>query len=247
MLIDTLLQNAEAGKPGLAVLIDPDKALDRDLPALVRLAEQSGVDYFFVGGSLLTQTRFEEVMQALKSLTNKPVIIFPGSSLQISSDADAILLLSLVSGRNPDLLIGQHVVAAPYLKQAGIEIWPTGYMLVDGGRATTASYVSNTQPIPADKPEIAMVTAMAAEMLGMRIIYCDAGSGAQQPVPPAVIEAVSNAVQCPVIVGGGIRSYEAASDALDAGADVIVVGNILEQSPETLFELSEAVHARSTK
>ncbi|TAG57186.1 MAG: geranylgeranylglyceryl/heptaprenylglyceryl phosphate synthase, partial [Runella slithyformis] len=167
----------------------------------------------------------------------------PGSSLHIEPTADAILLLSLISGRNPELLIGQHVIAAPILKRSGLEVLPTGYMLVESGRSTTVSYISNTTPIPHDKPSVAACTAMAGEMLGLQLMYLDAGSGAQKPVSAAMIAAVRQAVDTPIVVGGGINSIDKAYAALEAGADVIVVGNGIEENPDLLPEIAQAVRA----
>jgi geranylgeranylglyceryl phosphate synthase family protein len=168
----------------------------------------------------------------LKKHLEVPVVIFPGSPSQIDSEADGILLLSLISGRNADLLIGRHVEAAPALKRSGLEVLPTGYLLVDGGSPTTASYVSGTLPIPRNKPEIASATAMAGEMLGLRLMYLDGGSGASGVVPPDVIGAVTESVEVPIFVGGGIRSADDIDTAHDAGADVVVVGTAFEASPE---------------
>ena len=224
----------------LAVLIDPDKQPPSDLKPLLDMAVHCNVGYFFVGGSLMTDVRFEETLDFIKKNSSIPIIIFPGSNAQISASADGILLLSLISGRNPELLIGQHVLAAPKLKASGIEVLPTGYLLVDGGKPTTVSYISNTLPIPADKPDIAGVTAMAGEMLGLKLMYLDSGSGANNPVSEEFIRTVRASVDAPIIVGGGIRDAEAASRAIQAGANVVVVGNILEKAPEALFDISAA-------
>lgn len=177
-------------------------------------------------------------------LERYPRILFPGNVLQVSREAEAILLLSLISGRNPDLLIGQHVIAAPYLKESGLEILPTGYLLIDGGSPTSVSYMSNTIPIPANKPDIARCTAMAGEMLGLRLMYLDAGSGARNPVPEAMIRAVRSEIGVPLIVGGGIRIPEQAMAAVSAGADLIVIGNAVEQSPQLILEMAEAIGIR---
>jgi putative glycerol-1-phosphate prenyltransferase len=174
------------------------------------------------------------VVRYLKAHTQIPVILFPGGNHHIEPEADALLLLSLVSGRNPEFLIGQHVVAAPLLKRSGLELLSTGYILIDGGAPTTVSYVSNTQPIPADKAGIAASTALAAEQLGHKIIYLDAGSGAKNAVPPRLINAVRKEVTAPLIVGGGIRTPEAARAAWQAGADIVVVGNAAEDDPDRL-------------
>lgn len=231
----------------LAVLIDPDKQDINSLQKLVELATNSRVNFFFVGGSLLLENRFEETVVFLKNNTQIPVVIFPGNNYQVSAKADAILLLSLISGRNPEYLIGQHVVAAPAIKQAGIEVLPTGYMLIDGGRISTTSYITQTVPIPNDKPDIAVATALAGEQLGMKLIYLEAGSGAENTVSASIIKAVKKNVSLPIIVGGGIRSAAQAEEVCQAGADVIVIGNVLEKDPELLMEISLAVHASSTR
>jgi putative glycerol-1-phosphate prenyltransferase len=226
----------------LAVLVDPDKQNDQSLLQLSDHVNSCKADMIFVGGSLLLDDRFERTIELLKENTSVPVIIFPGNNYQVSAKADAILLLSLISGRNPDYLIGQHVVAAPMLREAGIEVIPTGYMLIDGGRISTTSYITQTVPIPHDKADIAVATAMAGEMLGLKTIYLEAGSGAQRAISKEMVRAVKKSVSIPVIVGGGIRSAEHAEAMAEAGANVIVVGNVLEKQPELLLEISLAVH-----
>jgi putative glycerol-1-phosphate prenyltransferase len=199
-------------------------------------------DLLFVGGSLLTTASFDRCVERVKQLSDRPVVLFPGSPSQLSAHADAVLFLSLISGRNPELLIGHHVTAAPTIKALGLEAIPTGYMLVDGGRPTTVSYVSQTLPLPHDKPGIAAATALAGELLGLRTIYMDTGSGAQRTVSPAMIAAVRKTVNIPLIVGGGIRDAATARTLCEAGADVLVVGTAFEQDPELIFAMSEAVH-----
>jgi len=223
-----------------AVLIDPDRATEADVVLLMGLAAKAGVDYFFVGGSLLVEDRLEACLARIKGHSKIPAVLFPGSPMQVSPLADGILFLSMISGRNPELLIGQHVIAAPYVKKSGLEVLPTGYMLVDGGRPTTVSYMSQTAPIPADKDDIAVSTALAGELLGLKLLFLDAGSGALNPVPSSMIRAVREAVQLPLIVGGGIRTPEQAALAARSGADVIVVGNVLEKEPGVLGELVRA-------
>ncbi len=236
---DSLVHKQAAGQKMLAVLIDPDHI--QSLEESVQRCNQSGVDLIFLGGSLISSGTIGESIERIKAMSDIPVLIFPGDELQIDSRADALLLLSLISGRNAELLIGKHVVAAPYLKKAGIETIATGYMLIDGGRITTASYISSTVPIPSDKPEIAMCTAVAGEMLGLKMMYMDAGSGAQNPVSPKMISAVRNGVQVPIVVGGGIRSTEQAVDAWRAGADVVVVGNAIEDDNTLITDLMNAL------
>ena len=244
-----LLDRSKAeGRKLLAVLIDPDQAQDEArLERTIQNACMAKADLLFVGGSLLMTDAFDACVKRVKELSrspagDRPVVLFPGSPAQLSAHADAVFFLSLISGRNPELLIGHHVTAAPRVKALGIEAIPTGYMLVDGGRATTAHYVSQTSPIPYDKPGIAACTALAGELLGMRTMYMDTGSGAKKTVSAQMIAAVRASVACPIIVGGGIRDGATARALCDAGADVIVVGTAVEEDPEAVFALSEAVH-----
>lgn len=231
-------------RKSFAVLIDPDNISMEGLDKLVNLALKSGVDFLLVGGSLVISNQLGEVIRKIKSLCNIPVILFPGSPSQVSPEADALLYLSLISGRNPELLIGQHVLSAPMVKKSGLEIISTGYMVIDGGAPTTVSYISNASPIPADKKDIAMCTAMAGEMLGMKVIYMDAGSGARKPIPEEMIEAVASQIQAPIIVGGGITTPEKAYLNCKAGADIIVVGNAIEKDPSLIGEMASAIHSQ---
>ncbi|ANH80118.1 geranylgeranylglyceryl/heptaprenylglyceryl phosphate synthase [Niabella ginsenosidivorans] len=238
-----LVEKKKNAQKSFAVLIDPDSVLPSSLNSLVDLAEKAKADYFFVGGSLVLSTHLDEVIQQIKAITDIPVVLFPGSPSQVSRYADALLYLSLISGRNPELLIGQHVVSAPFVKKSGLEVIPTGYIVVDGGAPTTVSYISNAAPVPADKNDIALCTAMAGEMLGMKLIYMDAGSGAKNPITESMISAVAENVEVPVIVGGGITDPEKAYLNCKAGADVIVVGNAIEKDSSLITELSNAVHS----
>jgi putative glycerol-1-phosphate prenyltransferase len=225
------------------ILIDPDKMDSVDLESTLLLAQEAKVDYIFVGGSLIVNDMLDYCVQTIKQKTNIPVILFPGNAFQLSYQADALLFLSLISGRNPDLLIGQHVISAPYLKSSNLEIIPTGYMLIDGGVPTTVTYISNTTPIPANKKDVALCTAMAGEMLGLKMIYMDAGSGAQNAISEEMIRTVSENIDIPLIIGGGIRTPEKALANVKAGADVIVVGNAIEKDPTLLLEMAAAVHS----
>ncbi len=238
----SLVEKKKTGKKSFAVLVDPDKVTVSSLNDLVKLAVQAKVDYFFVGGSLVISDHLDECIQQIKASCSIPVLLFPGSPSQVSRHADALLYLSLISGRNADLLIGQHVISAPFVKKSGLEIIPTGYMVIDGGAATTVSYISNATPIPADKADIAMCTAMAGEMLGMKLIYMDAGSGAKKPIPEEMIKTVSQHIEVPLIIGGGIREAEKAYLNCKAGADVIVIGNAIEKDASLIEEMASAIH-----
>ncbi len=242
-ILDILKERHKQGKKSMAVLVDPDKVEGHGrLKHLLNLASENCVDFFFVGGSLVTTTNLSEVVQEIKENVGIPVILFPGNSMQLDPGADAILFLSLISGRNPDLLIGQHVVAAPILKNNRIEVMPTGYLLINSGKITSVAYISNTTPIPDDKYSLAACTALAGEMLGLQLIYLDAGSGAEKEISPKMINAVRKAVDLPLIVGGGINTKQKAIAALEAGADMIVIGNALEKNPDLLIEISDKVY-----
>ncbi len=234
-------------KKQLAVLVDPDKQSDNQHEKIAKLAQKAGIDFFFVGGSLLTSDSLFHCIRTLKENSDIPVILFPGNTYQVSRNADAMLFLSLISGRNPDMLIGMHVIAAPYIKLSGVETMPTGYMLIDSGKPTSVSYMSNSFPIPNDKKDIAACTAMAGEMLGLRLIFMDAGSGAKTPVPPEMIRFVKDSIGVPLLVGGGIRTPEAAKESLRAGADIIVIGNRFEEKPELILEFADVVKGENVQ
>ncbi len=246
-IYQSLTERKRLSKKSFAVLIDPDKVNDNSVQELIKLSLEAKVDYFLVGGSLVISSYLDECVQLIKSSCQIPVILFPGSPSQISKYADALLYLSLISGRNPELLIGQHVVSAPIVKKSGLEIMPTGYMVIDGGAPTTVSYISNASPLPSDKNEIAMCTAMAGEMLGMKLIYMDAGSGAKRAITESMIEKVSSCIDVPLIIGGGITSAEKAYLNCKAGADVIVVGNAIEKDPNLIKEIAAAIHSVPVK
>lgn len=239
-------QKATQGKKSLAVLIDPDKASEAHLKTLCQKAMLGEIDYFFVGGSLLTTNRLDLIVSYLKNNAKIPVILFPGNTMQVNLKADGILLLSLISGRNADLLIGKHVEVAPLLAKSSLEIISTGYMLIESGKSTSVSYISGTLPIPRDKPEIAVSTALAGNMLGLKCNYLEAGSGAFHAVPEKMISALKQKINAPLIVGGGIRDIETAKKILDAGADIIVVGTKIEKDNQFITALSEVVHQEKT-
>src|SRR3990170_8785090 len=204
----SITEKKKQGKKSFAVLIDPDKVDKPMLDELISLSVSAKVDYLLVGGSLVISNHLDECVQYIKQHCSIPVILFPGSPSQISKYADALLYLSLISGRNPELLIGQHVISAPVVKNSGLEIMSTGYIVIDGGAPTTVSYISGAAPLPSDKDEIAMCTAMAGEKLGMKIIYMDSGSGAKMPISESMIEKVSQSISVPLIIGGGITDPE---------------------------------------
>jgi phosphoglycerol geranylgeranyltransferase len=232
---------------GYFVLLDPDKNDKGKLPVFIREATDAGVDGFLVGGSLMSTNDFEEHLARIKQNTSIPVIIFPGSLMQISPIADAILFLLLISGRTPEHLIGSQVVAAPILRRSRLEAISTGYMLIEAGNITSAEFMSNTKPIPRDKTDIAVAHALAAELIGMKLVYLDAGSGANVSVPEEMIHAIATSCALPIIVGGGIRTPEEARRKVEAGASFIVTGTITEHNNHRSFirEFAEAVHSHS--
>ena len=238
-----LSQKAQAGLKQLAVLIDPDSlTTEAELVNLIARCNEAEVDMILVGGSLITNGFWNRCIEIIKIHTKIPLVLFPGNIMQTHPEADAILFLSMISGRNPDLLIGKHVLAAPLLKKSGIEVIPTAYMIVDGGNITSVMYMSNTTPLPADKNNIAACTALAGEMLGLKVIYMDAGSGAQNPIRVGMIQEVKSQINGPLFIGGGIRTPEQAIETCLAGADVVVVGNAIEKDPNLVFDLAKSVH-----
>jgi phosphoglycerol geranylgeranyltransferase len=220
-------------RKSIALLLDPDKAKGISLENILRIAGESRVDYILAGGSL-TFSSVDILIDAIRKLCSIPVILFPGNLLQLTHNADAILLLSLISGRNPELLIGNHVIAAPYLKDVKEKLISVGYILINCGSKTSVEYISQTEAIPCDKPEIAVATALAGEMLGMKMIYLEAGSGATNPVPLNVISAVRESVSIPLAIGGGIRNEKEVEETFKAGADLIILGNGCEKKPGLL-------------
>lgn len=242
-LYKSILVSKNQGKKLFAILIDPDKQKNSDLLLIIKNANKSKVNYFFVGGSLLINDNLNDCIKTIKENSKIPVILFPGNAMQINPKADGILFLSLISGRNPDLLIGKQVISAPILKQTELEIISTGYMLIDSGKATTASYMSNTVPIPREKNAIASSTAIAGQYLGMKLIYMDGGSGAEQPITSDMIKKVSNSIDIPLIIGGGICNAKKAIENCKAGADLIVVGNAIEKDPSLILDISQGIQS----
>lgn len=242
----TLLEIKEKRGCGYFVLIDPDKTHGDNLKKFIVDANKTDVDAFLIGGSLMMNHEFEQTIEIIKQNTSKPLIIFPGSLFQVSARADAILFLTLISGRNPEYLIGNQVVAAPIIKRIGLEAISTGYILIEGGCVTSAEFMSDTRPIPRTKVDIAVAHAMAGELLGLKMLYLEAGSGAEFSVPNAMITAIARTCSLPLIVGGGIRTPEDAHAKAQAGASFIVTGTIIEQHNHSslLQQFAEAIHTR---
>lgn len=241
-IFDNIVLKKAGGAKQLAVLIDPDKAEAPHLSSLCNNANRAEVDLILVGGSYMSGGNVEQCILEIKKLTSIPVVIFPGSVMQVSKHADAILFLSLISGRNADMLIGTQVLAAPIIKKAALEPIATGYMLIESGNITTAHYLSGSMPIPRTKNDLAAGTALAGQMLGLQCIYMDAGSGAQQYIVPEMIKAVRLQLDIPLIVGGGITTPEIAKQQCDAGADMVVVGSAIEKNVASLASFAHAVH-----
>jgi len=223
----------------LALLIDPENFKNFSENDL-EIIKKSKIDYLFVGGSLVSEP-VDKLILKLRKITSIPIILFPGSILQISKKADAILFLSLISGRNPDFLIGHHIIAAPYLKKTGIEIIPTGYILIDGKNTSSVQFISNTTPIPADKIDIIVATAIAGEMLGLKLIYLEGGSGAKEVIPSEVVKSVRKNISTPLIVGGGIKDPDEMIKLFNAGADIVVISTIFENNPIKLLDFSKSL------
>ncbi|MCT4588452.1 MAG: geranylgeranylglyceryl/heptaprenylglyceryl phosphate synthase [Carboxylicivirga sp.] len=240
MIYDQILTRYHQQQKQLAFLIDPDKFQISRLPELKNLLKEANPDLLLIGGSLIS-VEVADFVQELKKYIDIPVVLYPGSSIQVCREVDAILFLSLISGRNPEFLISHHVAAAPHIKANNIEAISTGYMLIDGGTNTSVQYISQTLPIPADKNDIAVATALAGQYQGMKMIYMDAGSGAKNPISTQMIHEVKAAIHIPLMVGGGIRDTETLTRSLKAGADIAVVGNVLEQDMALLKEFTKVI------
>lgn len=235
--VDDLFKLKSENKTQVAVLIDPDKASPQSLISRMKFADEIGAAFTFLGGSFVSDYRLSEIVLNLKDYSNLPIVLFPGTTLQLVPEADAVLYLSLISGRNPEYLIGRHVESAPILQKLSLEIIPTGYMLIDGEKPTSVLYISNTMPIPNNKYDIAAYTALAGEYLGLKCVYMDAGSGAAISISPAMVSTVSKITTIPLIVGGGIRNTDQISSLAENGANLIVLGSVIEETiPNDLFK-----------
>jgi phosphoglycerol geranylgeranyltransferase len=251
-VFEYIRQRVEQGRRQYWILLDPDDFSSAEAGRVARLSEKSGgVDAVLIGGSLLQTGSFDEFVKTVKRNVSMPVILFPGDATQLSKSADALLFLSLISGRNPVNLIGEHVKAAPLIRALGIEPIATAYMLIESGAVTSVEFMSNTRPLPRAKPDIAAAHALAAQYMGMHMIYLEAGSGAQQPVSCDMIRRVKSYIDIPLIVGGGIRDAQTARFILEAGADIIVTGNMLQKKDglDRMKEIAAAVkrHGKSKK
>lgn len=242
-----ILINRELNRKMLAVLIDPDQCRGSVLASTVAALKSDTPDFIFVGGSHTVTSSVDSLIELLKDEVKTNVVLFPGNVSQFSTHADALLYLSLLSGRNAEFLIGQHLTSSIAIKKSNIEVIPTGYLLIDGGKPSSVEYISNTKPIPRDKKAIALSTAVAGELLGMRLIYLEAGSGAETPVPAEMIEYVREGLSLPLIVGGGIKTTEQLTAAFDAGADIVVVGNAFESQPQRISEFVQCTRAYTEK
>lgn len=235
-----ILDRIASKKGQIALLIDPEKTKNVHLlDALLEKAHYASIDFFFVGGSTVHRSDIEAVVSHLKARTAIPIVLFPGASHQLSNQADALLFLNLISGRNPDFLIGHHIQCAEEVFDMGIEVLPTSYLLIDGGKTSSVAYVSQTNPIPGDQTGIAVNTALAGHLLGHQLTYLDAGSGALQHVSSAMITSIRQKIHTPIIVGGGIKSVETIRKLSTAGANVIVIGNKIEENIDFLLDIAE--------
>ncbi|MEC8839367.1 MAG: geranylgeranylglyceryl/heptaprenylglyceryl phosphate synthase, partial [Candidatus Neomarinimicrobiota bacterium] len=242
-IINYLLSVKEEKGAGYIVLIDPDKNSEKMLEEKISKINSSGVDAIFVGGSLILDNNCERRVAKIKSLSELPVIFFPGGISQLNKHYDAMLFMSILSGRNPHYLIGEQVIAAPIVKDLGIEAIPTGYLIVDGGNNSSVQFMSGSSPIPIDKPDILVAHALAAQYLGKKLVYLESGSGAKNPIPNQLVEAVNNYIDIPIIVGGGIRTPESAYEKVQAGASFIVTGTVIEDANINIIkEFADAIH-----
>ena len=243
MLQSEISERVRAGEKLWAILIDPDKLPYDEITDFMLMANQSSCDYILVGGSLINHNQFQSYLKKIHEISTKKVIIFPGNSHQISNHADALLLLSLISGRNPELLIGQHVKAAFKLKESGLEILPCGYMLIESESLTSAIYMSESLPIPKDKYDIAAATALAGIQLGLKYIYMDTGSGSNTAINNKLIQAVKSNISVPLFIGGGITSQNQLQSCWDAGADIVVIGNYIEKNFHKMYDFNKGTLA----
>ncbi len=237
----SIYNNLNKSKPGVLALFDPDRIPVNNIKKLTEFVCEQGVAGILVGSSLLVSPHFDKFVATVKKNTDKPVILFPGGSHQVSSYADAIFFLSLLSGRNSEFLVGEQVKAVFLIKEYDLEVIPVGYILVESGNYTAVEYMSNTKPIPRSKPEIAVAHALTGEYFGMKYIYLEAGSGADKSVPENMIKKIKQTISIPLVVGGGIRAEKDAQEIIEAGADFIVLGSIIEKSQEQFKKIMRSI------
>ncbi|MCK4250767.1 geranylgeranylglyceryl/heptaprenylglyceryl phosphate synthase [candidate division WOR-3 bacterium] len=238
---ESIYNSLNKSKPGVLALFDPDRIQIDNIKKLTEFVCEQGIAGILAGSSLLVSPHFDKFVATVKKSTDKPVILFPGGSHQVSAHADAIFFLSLLSGRNSEFLIGEQVKAVFLIKEYDLEVISVGYILVESGNYTAVEYMSNTKPIPRSKPEIAVAHALAGEYFGMKYIYLEAGSGADKPVPENMIKKIKKAISIPLIVGGGIRTEKHAQRIIEAGADFIVLGSIIEKSKEQFKKIMRSI------
>ena len=238
MIYQTIIEKVEEGKKQFVVLIDPEAVTNESLHELLDLAQGFDVDFFLLGGSTYAQPA-TDVLQFIRSKSDLPVVLFPGNASQITPGVDAVLFLSLISGTNPEYLISNHIKAAPLLTK--VEVIPVGYILIDGGRQSATEIVSHTMPLSRDNVDVIVHTAMAGELLGHKMIYLEAGSGAKMPISAEIVQRVKASISIPLIVGGGIVCAEMLNEAFASGADIVVVGNVLEKKPQMLSLLVDRI------
>ncbi len=236
----TLYSQFTDKKKKLALLIDPDKTSIIKAKQIVKDASGYGYSFIFVGGSLVSEP-IDDLITNLKSSCKIPIILFPGSPFQLSKYADGLLLLSLISGRNPEYLIGQHVISAPIIKKFKIETIPTGYILVNSGTTSSTEYISNTSSIPSNKIDLIKATAIAGEMLGLKLIYLESGSGSINPINNEIIKEIKKNISIPLIVGGGISTTQQLSNILLSGADIAVIGTAIEKNHKMIKEFAKCL------
>ena len=242
-VLNYLLSVKKKKGAGYIVLIDPDKNSENNLEEKISKINNSGVDAIFVGGSLILDNNCEKRVELIKSISKVPVIFFPGGISQLNKHYDAMLFMSILSGRNSHYLIGEQVIAAPIVKDLGIEVIPTGYLLVDGGNNSSVQFMSGSNPIPIEKPDILIAHALAAQYLGKKLVYLESGSGAKNSIPNNLLKAVTKYIDVPIIVGGGIKSPESANEKVLAGASFVVIGSILEGNNTNIInEFADAIH-----
>ena len=245
MIYDKILDIISSRGAAYVVLIDPDLKNENKIEKFVFTANESDVDMIFVGGSLMMDSKYKKRIKQIKKISKIPIIFFPGNVSQLNNHYDAMLFMSVISGRNPHYLIGEQVISAPIIYDIGIETISTAYLILNTGKSTAVEFMSGTVPIPMERVDIAVAHSLAAKFLGFKLIYLEAGSGAVEPVPNRLVRSICDVVDIPVIVGGGIRTPEVAKNLVDSGASIIVTGGAIEEKQENIKNFSNAIHWKS--